>query len=62
MVVLFNCKNKEDPMEHEGTRVATRLNFDFSYAQGQLIVVSGGIGRNLNSSKLLCLFSLTARM
>ena len=41
----------------------TRLYIDFSEAQGQItpesVVVSG---RNLNSSKLLCMSSLPARM
>ena len=41
----------------------TTLNINFSDAQGQitleLVVVSG---RNVNSSKLLCMSSLPARM
>ena len=63
MVVLLTCKNKEDPMENIGARVFTTLYINFSDAQGQitldLVVVSG---RNLNSFKLLCMSSLTARM
>ena len=63
MVVLLTCKNKEDPIKNEGARVFTTLFINFSDAQGQitleLVVVSG---RNLNSSKLLCMTSLPARM
>ena len=63
MVVLLTCKNKEDPIKNEGTRVFTTLFINFSEAQGQitleLVVVSG---RNLNSSKLSCMSSLPARM
>ena len=36
MVILFTCKNEEDPIKNEGTRVLTRLYFDFSDTQGQL--------------------------
>ena len=36
MVVLVICKNEEDPIKNEGTRVVTRLFIDFSNAQGQL--------------------------
>ena len=53
MVVLVTCKNEEDPIKNEGTRVFTTLYINFSDAQGQitpeLVVVSG---RNLNSFKL----------
>ena len=63
MVVLLTCKNKEDPMKNEGARVFTTIYIDFSDAQGQItresVVVSG---QNLNSSKLLCMSSLPARM
>ena len=63
MVVLVTCKNVEEPIKNEGARVFTTLNINFSDAQGQitleLVVVSG---RNLNSSKLSCMFSLPARM
>ena len=63
MVVLVTCKNEEDLIKNEGARVLTTLYINFSDAQGQitleLVVVSG---RNLNSSKLLCMFSLPARM
>ena len=34
--VLFTCKNEEDLIKNEGTRVLTRLYDIFSYAQGQL--------------------------
>ena len=63
MVVLITCKNEEDPIKNEGARVFTTLNINFSDMQGQitlgLVVVSGRI---LNSSKLSCIFSLSARM
>ena len=63
MVVLVTCKNEEDPMENIGARVFTTLYINFSDAQGQitldLVVVSG---RNLNSSRFLCMFLLTGRM
>ena len=63
MVVLVTCKNEEDPIKNISVRVVTRLYIDFSDAQGQItqesVVVSG---RNLNSSKLLCMSLLPARM
>ena len=63
MVVLLTCKHEEDPIKNRGARVFTTLYINFSDAQGQitleLVAVSG---RNLNSSKLLCMFSLPARM
>ena len=62
MVVLVTCKNEEDPIKNEGARVFTTLYSNFSDAQGQiteLVVVSG---LNLNSSKLLCMSLLPARM
>ena len=53
MVVFVTCKNEEDPIKNEGTRVFTTLYINFSDTQGQIIcesvVVSGQI---LNSSKL----------
>ena len=62
MIVLLTCKNEEDPVKNEGASVLT-LYINFSDAQGQitlaLVVVSG---RNLNSSKLLCMSSSPARM
>ena len=36
MGVLVACKNEEDPIKNEGTRVVTTLFIDFSNAQGQL--------------------------
>ena len=63
MVVLVTCRNEEDPIKNEGTRVFTTLSINFSDAQGQitleLVVVSG---QNFNSSKLLCMSMLRARM
>ena len=56
MLVLLTCKNKEDPIKIEGTRVFTTFYIDFSDAQGQitleLVVVSS---QNWNSSKLSCM-------
>ena len=63
MVVLFTCKNKEDPIKNKGTRVFTTFYIDFSDAQGQitleLVVVSS---RKWNSSKLSCMSLLPTRM
>ena len=63
MVVLVTCKNEEDPIKNGGARVFTTFYINFSDAQGQitleLVVVSS---QNLNSSKLLCMSSLPARM
>ena len=63
MVVLLICKNKEDAIKNEGARVFTTLYISFSDAEGQInlesVVVSG---RNWNSSKLSCMFSLPTRM
>ena len=63
MVVLVTCKIKEDPVKNLGARVFTSLYINFSDVQGQitleLVVVSG---RNLNSSKLLCMSLLPASM
>ena len=36
MIVLVTCKNEEDPIKNEGTRVATRLYVNFSEVQGQI--------------------------
>ena len=61
--VLVTCTYEEDPIKNEGARVLTTLSINVSDEQGQitlkLVVVSG---RNLNSSKLLCMSSLPARM
>ena len=63
MVVLVICKNEEDSIKNEGTRVFTTLYINFSDAQGQitpeLVVVSG---QNLNSSKLSCMSLSPARV
>ena len=63
MNVLITCQYEEDPIKNRGARVFTTLYINFSDAQGQitleLVVVSG---RNLNSSKLLCMSSLPPRM
>ena len=61
MDVLVTCKYEEDPIKNEGARVVTTLYSNFSDAQGQITLVSVS-GRNLNSSKLLCMSSLPARM
>ena len=58
-----SCMNKEDPIKNEGARVLTRLYIVFSEAQGQLTPKSVvEFCRNSNSSKLLWLSSLPARM
>ena len=61
MVGLLTCKSEEDPIRNRDARVFTTLNINFSDVQGQitlvLVVVSG---RNLNSSKHLCISSLPA--
>ena len=45
MVGLVTCKNEEDPIKNEGTRVFTTLNKKFSDTQGQVtpesVVLSG---------------------
>ena len=63
MVVLVTCKNEENPIKNEGATVVTTLSIDFSDAQGQLtpnLVMKSC--QNLNSSKLLWLVLLSARM
>ena len=48
------CKNEEDPIRNEGTRVVTTLCIDFSDAQGQITPKSAMKScENSNSSKLL---------
>ena len=63
MVVLLTCKNEEDPIKNRGARLFITLYINFSDEQGQiileLVVVSG---RNLNSTKLSCMSSLSVRM
>ena len=36
MVVLVTCKNEDDPIKNEDTRVFITLYIDFSDAQGQV--------------------------
>ena len=63
MDVLITCKYEEDPIKNEGARVDTTLYSNFSGTQGQITLVLVSVsGRNLNSSKLSCMFSLPARM
>ena len=63
MVVLVTCRNEEDPIKNEGTRVFTTLYINFSDAQGQKTLESVVVsGQNLNSSKLSCMSSFPARM
>ena len=40
MVVLVTCKNEEDPIKTEGTRVLTKLYIDFPDTQWQLTTQS----------------------
>ena len=55
--------NEEDPIKQEGARVLTSLQFYFSDAPGQLAPMSVvEFCRNSNSSKLLWLSLLPARM
>ena len=61
MVVLLTCKNKEDLIKNEGARVLTRLFINFSDTEGQLTPQSV-VESSRNSSKLLWLSSLLARM
>ena len=62
MNVLVTCQYEEDLIKNRGARVFTTLYIMFSYVQGQitleLVVVSG---RNLNSSKLSCMFFVTCK-
>ena len=63
MDVLVTCKFEEDSIKNEGARAVTTLYSNFSEAQGQITLVLVSVsGRNLNSSKLLCMSSLPARM
>ena len=63
MDVLVTCQYEENPINHRGAKVFKTLYIDFSDAQGQitleLVVVSG---RNLNTSKLLCMSLLPAKI
>ena len=63
MVVLHTCKNEDDLIKNEGARVLTRLYDTFSDAQGHLTLKSAAeFCPNSNSSKLLKLASLPAKM
>ena len=63
MDLLVACKNEEDPIKIEGARVVTTLFINFSDAQGQLTPKSVMEScRNSNSSELLWLVLLSARM
>ena len=63
MDVLVTCKNEEDSIKNEGARVVTTLFIDFSDTQGQLTPKSVMEPcQNSNSSKLLWLVLLSARM
>ena len=63
MDVLVTCKYEEDPIKNEGARVDTTLYSNFSDAQGQITLMLVSVsGRNLNSSKLSCMFLFPARM
>ena len=63
MSVLVACKNEEDRIKIEDTRVVTALFIDFSDAQGQLTlkaVMESCL--NSSSSKLLWLVLISGRM
>ena len=63
MGLLVACKNEEDPIKNEGARVVTAIIINFSDAQGQLTPKSVMEScRNSNSSELLWLVLLSARM
>ena len=63
MGLLVACKNEEDPIKNEGAKVVTTLFINFSDAQGQLIPKSVMEPcQNSNSSELLWLVLLSARM
>ena len=63
MGLLVACKNEEDLIKDEGARVVTTLFINFSDAQGQLTPKSKMEScRNSNSSELLWLVLLSARM
>ena len=63
MGLLVACKNDEDPTKNEGARLVTTLFINFSDTQGQLTPKSVMEScRNSNSSDLLWLVLLSARM
>ena len=60
---LVTCKYEEDPIKNEGARVVTTFYSKFSDAQGQITLVLVSVsGRNLNSSNILSMSLLPARM
>ena len=61
MVVLVTCKNEEDSIKNEGTRVLTRLYMYVDFSDTQRAANSAVSGNSI-SSKLLWLSSLPARM
>ena len=63
MVVLVTCKNEDDPIKTKDNKELTSLCVDFLDAEGQLAPQSEVESRrNSNSSKLLWLSLLPARM
>ena len=63
MGLLVACKNEEDPIKNEGTRVVTALFINFSDTQGQITPKSVMEScRNSISFKLLWLVLLSARV
>ena len=63
MSFLVACKNEEDPVKNEGARVVKTTFIDFSDAQRQFTLKSVIEScRNSNSSELLWLVLLPARM
>ena len=63
MGLLVACKNEEGPIKNEGARVVTTLFINFSDSQGQLTPKSVMEScRNSNSSELLWLVLISARM
>ena len=60
---MLPARKKEDPIKNEGDRVFTTLLIDFSDTQGQLTPKSVMEScRNSNSSELIWLVLLPARM
>ena len=63
MGFLVACMNEEDPIKNEGARVVTTLFINFSDSQGELTPKSAMEScPNSNSSELLLLVLLSARM
>ena len=63
MDVLVTCKYEEDLIKMKALEWSQHKYSNFSDAQGQITLVLVSVsGRNLNSSKLLCMSSLPARM